>query len=123
MKRQLISILALLISVAPIFSKERDFDYIFFENSLMEGNWYYSFVNYEDPSWVMNINGHLPVCEDEFSSAGNSLVFNYITKKEKETMSHLKRTYELVGNLNHNDLKVMKLIQDKRKEDEEKERE
>lgn len=46
-----------------------------------------------------------------------------LTKKEKETMSHLKRTYELVGNLNHNDLKVMKLIQDKRKEDEEKERE
>lgn len=83
MKRQLISILALLISVAPIFSKERDFDYIFFENSLMEGNWYYSFVNYEDPSWIMNINGHLPVCEDEFSSAGNSLVLNYITNSEK----------------------------------------
>ena len=81
--RELVSILALLISVAPIFSKERDFDYIFFENSLMEGNWYYSFVNYEDPSWVMNINGHLPICEDEFSSAGNSLVLNYITNSEK----------------------------------------
>lgn len=44
-----------------------------------------------------------------------------ITKKEKETIKHLRHTYEVVGNLNHNDIKVMKIIQTKR--DEEKERE
>lgn len=44
-----------------------------------------------------------------------------ITKKEKQTIKHLRHTYEVVGNLNHNDIKVMKIIQTKR--DEEKERE
>lgn len=43
------------------------------------------------------------------------------TKKEKETMKHLKNTCELVENLNHNDIKVMKIIQNKRKEEKERE--
>ena len=46
-----------------------------------------------------------------------------LTKKEKETISHLRHTYELVGNLNHNDLKVMKMIQKKRNEEKGIERE
>lgn len=45
------------------------------------------------------------------------------TKKEKETMLHLKHTFELVENLNHNDIKAMKIIQTKRKEEKEIERE
>lgn len=40
------------------------------------------------------------------------------TKKEKQVMLHLKHTYELVGNLNHNDIKAMKIIQTKRKVEE-----
>ena len=43
-------------------------------------------------------------------------------KKEIETMKHLKHTFELVGNLNNNDIKAMKIIQNKRKEEKEKER-
>lgn len=43
------------------------------------------------------------------------------TKKEKQTMLHLKRTFELVGNLNHNDIKAMRIIQTKRREEQEKE--
>ena len=47
-----------------------------------------------------------------------------ITKKEKKVIKHLKHTYEVVGNLNHNDIKVMKNIQTKREmEKEQKERE
>lgn len=42
------------------------------------------------------------------------------TKKEKQTMLHLKRTFELVGNLNHNDIKAMRIIQTKRREEQEK---
>jgi len=45
------------------------------------------------------------------------------TKKEKETMLHLKRTYELVGNLNHNDIKAIRIIQSKKKEEKGIERE
>lgn len=39
-----------------------------------------------------------------------------ITKKEKKVIKHLKHTYEVVGNLNHNDIKVMKMLQIKREE-------
>ena len=46
-----------------------------------------------------------------------------LTKKEKQTISHLRHTYELVGNLNHNDIKVMKMIQTKRQQENERERE
>lgn len=44
-----------------------------------------------------------------------------ITKKEKQTIKHLRHTYEVVGNLNHNDIKVMKIIQTKRNEEKERE--
>lgn len=46
-----------------------------------------------------------------------------ITKKEKETMLHLKRTYELVGSLNHNDIKAIRIIQSKKREEKGIERE
>ena len=39
-------------------------------------------------------------------------------KKEIDAMLHLKHTYELVGNLNHNDIKAMRIIKTKRKEEE-----
>ena len=44
-----------------------------------------------------------------------------ITKKERQTIKHLRHTYEVVGNLNHNDIKVMKIIQTKRDEGKERE--
>ena len=45
-----------------------------------------------------------------------------IDKKDKKTMKHLKKMYELVGNLNNNDVRVMHKIMDKRqKEEKEKE--
>ena len=43
-------------------------------------------------------------------------------KKEREAIEHLSHTYELVGNLSHNDIKAMREIQAKR-EQEEKQRE
>ena len=36
-------------------------------------------------------------------------------------MSHLENTYNLVGNLRHNDVKVVEVIIEKRKEEKEKE--
>ena len=43
-----------------------------------------------------------------------------ISKKERNAIEHLRHTYELVGNLSHNDIKAMRVIQAKR---EQKERE
>ena len=42
-----------------------------------------------------------------------------ITKKDKETMKHLKNMYDLVGNLNNNDIKAISKIISKRKEEKE----
>ena len=41
-----------------------------------------------------------------------------IDKKDKKTMKHLKKMYELVGDLNNNDVKVMHKIMDKRQKEE-----
>ena len=46
---------------------------------------------------------------------------NKLKNKEKQTMSHLENTYNLVGNLRHNDVKVVEVIREKRKEEKEKE--
>lgn len=48
--------------------------------------------------------------------------YRTLTKKEINTMIHLENTYELVGSLNRNDLKAIKIIKDKLNE-ENKERE
>lgn len=44
-------------------------------------------------------------------------------KKEKEAMLHLKKTYEVVGDLKNNDVKVMKMLHIKRQEEKDLERE
>ena len=41
-----------------------------------------------------------------------------IAKKEKQTMRHLEETCAVVGNLNHNDLRVLRSIREKEKEQE-----
>lgn len=43
-----------------------------------------------------------------------------LTKKEKQVLMHLQNTYELVGSLNHNDIKAIRTIKLKRKEEQEK---
>ena len=54
---------------------------------------------------------------------GKKKIHTNIKMKEKLAIKHLKKTYELVGNLNNNDYKAMKIIQTKRREENQKERE
>lgn len=60
-------------------AKEREYDYVLFDNSLMDGSFYYSSVSYDSLSWVENLQGRLPVCSCEFSSPGNSLKLAYLS--------------------------------------------
>ena len=60
-------------------AKEREYDYVLFDNSLMDGGFYYSSVSYDSLSWVENLQGRLPVCSSEFSSPGNSLKLAYLS--------------------------------------------
>ena len=43
---------------------------------LMSGSYYYSEVEYTSPSFVQNIKKKLPITNDEFFTAKNSLVLN-----------------------------------------------
>ena len=56
---------------------EYEYDYMFFENSLMPDYYFYSSATYSDGSYIKNINGKLPVCEEESFTAPNSLELKY----------------------------------------------
>ena len=47
-----------------------------------------------------------------------SKVRKNISKKEKQTMKHLEKTCEVVGNLNHNDIKAIKHLREREKQEE-----
>jgi hypothetical protein len=56
---------------------EREYDYVFFENSLMPDYYFYSSVHYDGGSYIKNISGKLPLCEKQFFTPPNSLELNY----------------------------------------------
>ena len=58
------------------------YDKQFFVNSIMSGNYFYSAVSYQSPSWIKNINHKLPVDDKIFFTPGNSLQLDY-TSSEK----------------------------------------
>lgn len=60
---------------------EYSHDYIFFENSLMDGYYFYTKTDYTSPSWIKNARHHLPVGDTAFSP-GNSLELTYISSPE-----------------------------------------
>lgn len=76
MSRTATALLALLLAL-PLAAEERTYDYVFFDNSLMEGSWFYSSVKYEHPSWVKNLRGKLPLSEAFYYSPGNALELEY----------------------------------------------
>ncbi|MGN6341971.1 MAG: glucoamylase family protein [Ginsengibacter sp.] len=53
------------------------FNRIFFDNSLMSGNYFYSDATYQSPSWIKNEEHRLPVNDKIFFSPGNSLELKY----------------------------------------------
>lgn len=71
---------ALVFSIAAVSAQELH-DKIFFENSLMDGNYYYSKAEYRGNSWLKNIQGKLPVTEIAFTP-GNSLELTYRSSEE-----------------------------------------
>lgn len=74
MKRSII--LLALFACLPASATERVYDYVFFRNSAMEGNWYYSKVSYSGGGWLKNLRSHLPVIPDAWSE-GNSLELTF----------------------------------------------
>ncbi len=70
-------LISLLFIPVQILAQETAYEKVFFENSLMEKSWYHSEVNYESPSFVLNIEEKLPVNNHEALTPGNSLILKY----------------------------------------------
>lgn len=68
-----------LLSSGGIRADERCYDYIFFDNSLMKGNYFYTQATYTSPSWIKQASHHLPVTESAWSTPGNALELTYIS--------------------------------------------
>lgn len=78
MKTKLLLFLMLLIGYTA-YANEPEYDHVIFDNSLMKGAYYFSKGEYDFPSFVQTIKGKLPVAEDEFFTAKNSLLLNYVS--------------------------------------------
>lgn len=70
--------IALLLS-AGMQAAERPYDYVFFENSLMKGDYFYSTARYTSPSWLENSRHHLPVTDAVSFTPGNALRLSYVS--------------------------------------------
>lgn len=64
------------------YAQEPRYHHVFFDNSLMEESWFYSKTSYESPSFILNVQGRLPVENSMFFTPGNSLQLNYTSRPE-----------------------------------------
>ncbi len=58
-------------------AQEREYDYMFFENSALSGNYFFSSVKYNEGAYVKNIANKLPVNDKTFFTPPNSLELDY----------------------------------------------
>ena len=83
-------------------AQEYEYNYTFFTNSRMSGDYFFSRTNSDGNAAVLNIKGKLPVNEDIYHTPGNSLVLHYknapggkwsatIYRKEERGMDHFKK--------------------------------
>ncbi|MFT3993303.1 MAG: glucoamylase family protein [Dysgonomonas sp.] len=76
--KSLILFISLLIPTI-IIAQEPEYDQVFFDNSLMNGSYYYSTADYKEPSFIQSIEKKLPISDKEYFTANNSLQLNYIS--------------------------------------------
>ena len=70
---------ASLIYSLSLFAQQAEYehDYMFFENSLMSGSYYYSSTSCRGGSYINNIQGKIPVSDEHAFTAPNSLMLDF----------------------------------------------
>ncbi len=66
-----------LIFSLPLLAQEHEYNYNFFRNSAMTGNYFYSRATSNGSSMIKNIEGKLPVNDSVFHTPGNSLELEF----------------------------------------------
>ncbi|TLX72310.1 hypothetical protein E9993_18535 [Labilibacter sediminis] len=64
---------------------------ILFDNSLMQGRYFYSEASYKNPSYIKHSQGKLIVCNDKSFTPGNSLELSYVSNEGGNWSAELKR--------------------------------
>jgi len=88
MKKQTL-LLLLLLFFGIVNAKELEYNQVFFENSLMKKSWFYSETSYQSPSFVLNIQGKLPIENKESFTPGNSLQLTYQSSQDGQWSARL----------------------------------
>jgi exo beta-1,2-glucooligosaccharide sophorohydrolase (non-reducing end) len=60
-------------------AQEATYPKVFFDNSVMQGRYFFSGASYQSPGWVNNIQQRLPVCDTVFFTPGNALELSYVS--------------------------------------------
>ncbi len=81
-KRKSIISFSLVIICFNVLSQEPLYDYVIFNNSRMQGGYFFSQVINTSPSFIIHYNKRLPVNERSFQTPGNSLSLEYINGKK-----------------------------------------
>lgn len=68
-----------LFALNTVIAQEKTYDKVFFTNSPMTGNYFYSSTSYGNPSWVKNLQDKLPVSEQQFFTPPNALELKYVS--------------------------------------------
>ncbi|HEY9363024.1 MAG TPA: glucoamylase family protein [Chitinophagaceae bacterium] len=74
-------LLCFLIFSSEAYAQEYLYNYTFFTNSRMTGNYFFSKTSFQSPSFIKNENGKLPVSDKIFHTPGNALRLEYINGK------------------------------------------
>ena len=70
-----------LICSAPAHAQEHLYDYTFFTNSRIAGNYFFSKTSFQSPSFIKNKNQRLPVSTTIFHTPGTALELEYVNGK------------------------------------------
>ena len=85
-----IALLTTLLLSASLQAVEKPYDYVFFENSLMKGDYFYSQAKYTSPSWIKNARHHLPVAGSVAFKPGNYLELTYVSAPSGDWYSEIQ---------------------------------
>jgi len=75
------AIVVILALCSGSLAQEREYDYMFFENSALSGKYFFSKVQYSDGCYVKNMANKLPVNDKKFFTPPNSLELDYTSDK------------------------------------------
>ena len=68
----------ILLFSSAAYAQEHLYNFTFFTNSRMPGNYLFSKTSFQSPSFIKSDNYRLPVNENIFDTPGNSLQLEYV---------------------------------------------